>query len=254
MSTSAPILAVSDLCKEFVLHNIDGRRVHGLENVSFTLAHGEHLVLAGSSGAGKSTLLRAVYRTYLPTSGRVNFVLDDGRTVDLAVIPDRELLALRGRQIGYVSQFLRVQPRRGVLDLVTRAGVSRGMDVPTARDAAATSLQRLNIGEHLWDVHVAVLSGGEKQRVNIAAGLISPPRLVLLDEPVSALDPENRESAIELIGELSAQGVAVLAVFHDPDAIARLADRVLLMRRGRVTADGPTGEVLPMLTKEEALL
>lgn len=254
MSMTAPILTVSNLCKDFVLHNIDGRRVHGLENVSFALAHGEHLVLAGSSGAGKSTLLRAVYRTYLPTSGRVDFVLDDGSTVDLAVLPDRELIALRGRQIGYVSQFLRVQPRRGVLDLVTRAGVSRGMDVPTARDAAATSLQRLNIGEHLWDVHVAVLSGGEKQRVNIAAGLISPPRLVLLDEPVSALDPENRESAIELIGELSAQGVAVLAVFHDPDAIARLADRVLLMRRGRVTADGPTGEVLPMLTKEEALL
>ena len=208
---------------------------------------GQHLALAGTSGAGKSTLLRAIYRTYAPSSGEVWFRLSDDSVVNLAQISDPEIVALRGRQIGYVSQFLRAQPRRSVLDLVIRAGVSRGMNVADARELGILSLRRLNIGEQLWDVHTSVLSGGEKQRVNIAAGLISPPRLLLLDEPVSALDPENRESAIQLISELSQQGVAVLAVFHDLDAIARLATQIVVMQKGRIINNGPVDQILPLL-------
>jgi alpha-D-ribose 1-methylphosphonate 5-triphosphate synthase subunit PhnL len=242
-----PILDVRDLTKSFVLHNIDGRTVTGLHNVSFTVEPGQHLALAGTSGAGKSTLLRAIYRTYAPTSGEVWFRLSDDSVVNLAQISDPEIVALRGRQIGYVSQFLRAQPRRSVLDLVIRAGVSRGMNVVDARELGILSLRRLNIGEQLWDVHTSVLSGGEKQRVNIAAGLISPPRLLLLDEPVSALDPENRESAIQLISELTHQGVAVLAVFHDLDAIARLATQIVVMQKGRIINNGPVDQILPQL-------
>jgi alpha-D-ribose 1-methylphosphonate 5-triphosphate synthase subunit PhnL len=242
-----PILDVRDLTKSFVLHNIDGRTVTGLHNVSFTVEPGQHLALAGTSGAGKSTLLRAIYRTYAPSSGEVWFRLSDDSVVNLAQISDPEIVALRGRQIGYVSQFLRAQPRRSVLDLVIRAGVSRGMNVADARELGILSLRRLNIGEQLWDVHTSVLSGGEKQRVNIAAGLISPPRLLLLDEPVSALDPENRESAIQLISELSQQGVAVLAVFHDLDAIARLATQIVVMQKGRIINNGPVDQILPLL-------
>ncbi len=242
-----PILDVRDLTKSFVLHNIDGRTVTGLHNVSFAVAPGQHLALAGTSGAGKSTLLRAIYRTYAPSSGEVWFRLSDDSVVNLAQISDPEIVALRGRQIGYVSQFLRAQPRRSVLDLVIRAGVSRGMNVADARELGILSLRRLNIGEQLWDVHTSVLSGGEKQRVNIAAGLISPPRLLLLDEPVSALDPENRESAIQLISELTHQGVAVLAVFHDLDAIARLATQIVVMQKGRIINNGPVDQILPLL-------
>ena len=242
-----PILDVRDLTKSFVLHNIDGRTVTGLHNVSFTVEPGQHLALAGTSGAGKSTLLRAIYRTYAPSSGDVWFRLSDDSVVNLAQISDPEIVALRGRQIGYVSQFLRAQPRRSVRDLVIRAGVSRGMNVADARELGILSLRRLNIGEQLWDVHTSVLSGGEKQRVNIAAGLISPPRLLLLDEPVSALDPENRESAIQLIGELTQQGVAVLAVFHDLDAIARLATQIVVMQKGRIINNGTVDQILPLL-------
>lgn len=245
--TTQPILDVRDLTKSFVLHNIDGRTVTGLHNVSFTVEPGQHLALAGTSGAGKSTLLRAIYRTYAPSSGDVWFRLSDDSVVNLAQISDPEIVALRGRQIGYVSQFLRAQPRRSVRDLVIRAGVSRGMNVADARELGILSLRRLNIGEQLWDVHTSVLSGGEKQRVNIAAGLISPPRLLLLDEPVSALDPENRESAIQLIGELTQQGVAVLAVFHDLDAIARLATQIVVMQKGRIINNGTVDQILPLL-------
>jgi len=121
------------------------------------------------------------------------------------------------------------------------------MDSDTAKQAAAYSLQRLNLDEALWDVSASMLSGGEKQRVNLAAGTISPPRLLLLDEQVSALDPVNRESALELIGTLTDQGVAVLAVFHDIDAMERLASRVIVLRNGVVDYEGSPKETLERL-------
>jgi alpha-D-ribose 1-methylphosphonate 5-triphosphate synthase subunit PhnL len=246
--SNSPILDVRNISKSFTLHNIDGRNVSALHDVSFAVHPGEHVSLAGSSGAGKSTLLRLIYRTYSITSGEVNFRLVNDQWVDIAQLSDAEVIAIRGREIGYVSQFLRAQPRRSVIDLVSKAGISRGMSPADAREQAGISLGRLGIAPSLWDVHTSVLSGGEKQRVNIAAGLISPPRLLLLDEPVSALDPENRERAIEVIADLSKQGVAVLAVFHDLDAISRLASRIILMARGQVVTDGPVDQVLPQLT------
>ena len=248
------ILEVESLTKSFTLHNIDGRRVTALNGVALSIAPGEHVALAGSSGAGKSTLLRVLYRTYRADRGSINFKLSNGSWIDVAQLTDHEVIAIRGREIGYVSQFLRAQPRRAVLDLVARAGVSRGMNLQDARELAALALKRLNIAENLWDVHTAVLSGGEKQRINIAAGLISPPRLLLLDEPVSALDPENRERAIELISGLTRAGVAVLAVFHDLDAIATLASRIIVMSRGHIVADGAVTSILPQLTPTDVEL
>ncbi|WP_344875010.1 ATP-binding cassette domain-containing protein, partial [Nonomuraea antimicrobica] len=125
-----------------------------------------------------------------------------------------------------------------------RAGAARGLDPGAARDAAAAALRRLGIEERLWAMHTTVLSGGQKQRVNLAAGTISPPRLLLLDEPVSALDPVNREAVLSMIADLTGAGVAVLSVFHDLDAIERLATRVVVLEDGRVAADGPPAAVL----------
>jgi alpha-D-ribose 1-methylphosphonate 5-triphosphate synthase subunit PhnL len=123
------------------------------------------------------------------------------------------------------------------------------MDRETAREAAVVSLRRLNIDEKLWDVHASVLSGGEKQRINLAAGTISAPQLLLLDEPVSALDPNNREAALDLIGDLTSHGVAVLAVFHDLEAMERLASRIVLMRNGQVEMNGTPENVLKVLAE-----
>lgn len=241
------VLSVRGLAKSFTLHTIDGRTVEALSGVDLDVAAGEHVALAGASGAGKSSLLKCVYRTYLPTAGATWFTMADGSRVDLARLPDRDLAEVRGHEVGYVSQFLRADPRRSTLEVVARSGVRRGMAADAARDAAAVALRALGIGEDLWDVHATVLSGGEKQRVNLAAAVIEPPRLLLLDEPVSALDPANRAAALDLIGELTGRGVAVLAVFHDLEAMARLATRVVLMRDGGVVADGPPAAVLDEL-------
>ena len=241
------VLHVEDLHKHFVLHTIDGRRVDALRGVTLHVDAGEHVALAGSSGAGKSSLLKAIYRTYLPDRGRG--VLHDahGTATELTALSDAELARLRGREIGYVSQFLRAEPRRGALDIVSRAGQRRGMDRDEARDAAAIALRRLKIDEALWDVYATVLSGGQQQRVNLAAGTISAPRLLLLDEPVSALDPANREAALEWIGTLASAGVAVVAVFHDLEAIAQLSTRVVVMNGGQISSEGTAEEILPTL-------
>lgn len=239
-----PILSVRGLRKSFTLHAVDGRTVSGLNGVDLDVGAGEHVALAGTSGAGKSSLLKCVYRTYLPTSGEVWFRRADGADVELTAMSDADLADLREHEIGYVSQFLRAEPRRGVLDVVARAGIRRGMDLDEARDAAALALTRVNIAERLWATYPTLLSGGEKQRVNLAAGTIAPPRLLLLDEPVSALDPENREAVLDLIADLTTGGTAVLAVFHDLDAMLRLASRVVLMRHGAVVADGDPSSVL----------
>lgn len=128
--------------------------------------------------------------------------------------------------------------------MVAAAARRRGLDRADAKDAAAEALRGLRLEEALWDIDCSVLSGGERQRVNLAAGTVRPPRLLLLDEPVSALDPANREIALELVASLARRGVAVLAVFHDLDALRRLAGRVVLLADGRVAAQGSPSEIL----------
>jgi alpha-D-ribose 1-methylphosphonate 5-triphosphate synthase subunit PhnL len=246
-----PVLTVRNLRKTFTLHTIDGRTVVSLDGVDLDVAAGEHVAIAGPNGAGKSSLLRCIHRTYLPDSGSIVLHRADG-PVELTQMPDRAMAGLRGRDICYVSQFLEVPPRTGALDAVAEAARRRGLGRNAAHQAAAASLRRLGLEEALWDVDCGVLSGGERQRINLAAGTVSPPRLLLLDEPVSALDPANREVALNLIGSLTSDGVAVLAVFHDLEAIRRLATRVLRLDGGRITAEGTADQVLGALQEAMA--
>lgn len=233
------MLRIRGLSKSFTLHTVDGRTVTSLVDVDLDVAVGEHVALAGPSGAGKSSLLRCVHRTYLPDAGSITL-----HGIELTTLPDRELARLRGRELGYVSQFLTAPPRTGPLDVVAAAARRRGLERAAARDAAADALRELGLEEALWDVDCGVLSGGERQRINLAAGTVRPPRLLLLDEPVSALDPANRERALARIAGLSASGVAVLAVFHDADAMRRLATRVVELDGGRVRRSGSAADVL----------
>ncbi|MEJ3655535.1 ATP-binding cassette domain-containing protein [Actinomycetes bacterium KLBMP 9759] len=234
------MLRIRNLRKTFTLHTVDGRTVVSLDGVDLDVAAGEHVALAGPSGAGKSSLLRCVYRSYLPDAGSVSL---DG--VELTTLPDRAMARLRGRELGYVSQFLSAPPRTGPLEVVAASARRRGLDRDAAREAATVALRAVGLEEALWDIDCGVLSGGERQRINLAAGTVAPPRLLLLDEPVSALDPANRELALSRIAGLAASGVAVLAVFHDAEAISRLATRVVELTAGRVTRTGPALEVAP---------
>jgi alpha-D-ribose 1-methylphosphonate 5-triphosphate synthase subunit PhnL len=240
---SETVLDVCGLHKQFVIHAI-GRLVPALRGVDLRVASGEHVALMGPSGAGKSTLLKCVWRSCLPSAGEIWLSRRDSSVIDLASADDRVIVEVRRNDMAYVSQFLRPDCRRTVLEVVGRAAIRRGLEPAGATAAAATALRRLGLAEEFWGTQPVVLSGGEQQRVNLAAGTLCPPRLLLLDEPVAALDSGHREAVFRLIRELSRAGVSVLSVFHDPDAVRALADRVVVLKDGQVVAEGTPGQTL----------
>src|SRR3954470_17527949 len=107
----ASLLTVTNLRKEFLLHVLGGKRVVALRGLSFTVERGAFVGILGPSGGGKSTLLKCLYRTYLASQGTIVYERAEGATIDLATADDEEIIALRGAEIGYVSQFLRPTPR-----------------------------------------------------------------------------------------------------------------------------------------------
>jgi alpha-D-ribose 1-methylphosphonate 5-triphosphate synthase subunit PhnL len=223
---NTPILTVEKLSKRFFLHE-QKAFIPSCDDVDLTVCNKKMTALVGPTGCGKSSVLKCIYRTYLPRGGRILYHDETGHTTDLVQASDHRILELRKRDIGFVTQFLHCLPRKATLDVVGEPLVVRGEKKEAARDAAADILRLLNVPERLWHVPPATFSGGEKQRVNLARGLISRPRLLLLDEPTASLDPATTDRVIDLLSSIKAKGVGMLAVFHHPELVRRLADRVV---------------------------
>lgn len=226
-------LSVENLYKTFEMHVLSDKRVHGLDDISFTVEDGEFLAIVGESGSGKSSLLKCIYRTYEPTSGSIIYH-DTDDEVDLVTCDQREILRLRDDAIGYTSQFLTEIPRVPAVDVVSRPLREQGVAVETARERAEELLSRLQLPEELWEAYPATFSGGERQRVNLAQALAPDPDLLLLDEPTSALDPETREAAIALLRDALADGTTVVGVFHNAEVVDAVADRVVVLDQARL--------------------
>ena len=208
------MLRIENLAKTFLLHNQGAKKLPVFQNISFQVKAGECLVLTGASGTGKSTLLRAIYANYLVQSGTIN-IRHENKWVDLASASPHEVLDIRKKTLGYVSQFLRVIPRISTIDLVCEPLIVQGKLIKPAKAQAKKLLNKLSIPESLWDLPPATFSGGEQQRVNIARTLIQDYPILLLDEPTASLDEKNRDAVIELINEARNQGTAVVGIFHD---------------------------------------
>jgi len=208
------MLRIDNLAKTFLLHNQGAKKLPVFQNISFQVKAGECLVLTGASGTGKSTLLRAIYANYLVQSGTIN-IRHENKWVDLASASPHEVLDIRKKTLGYVSQFLRVIPRISAIDLVCEPLIVQGKLIKPAKTQAKKLLNKLSIPESLWDLPPATFSGGEQQRVNIARTLIQDYPILLLDEPTASLDEKNRDAVIELINEARNQGTAVVGIFHD---------------------------------------
>jgi alpha-D-ribose 1-methylphosphonate 5-triphosphate synthase subunit PhnL len=214
------MITVTSLSKHFVLHNQNSAVIPVMDNANFAVNRGECIALTGSSGAGKSTLMRMVYGNYVCQHGSIRV-----NQTEVVGADPRDIIQMRKKTLGYVSQFLRVVPRVPTLDVVAEPLLQIGADYDQARDKAASLLSLLNIPERLWNLSPTTFSGGEQQRVNIARGFVYEYPALLLDEPTASLDATNREVVLTLIENAKAKGTAIIGIFHDEAARARLCDR-----------------------------
>jgi alpha-D-ribose 1-methylphosphonate 5-triphosphate synthase subunit PhnL len=214
------MIVVEGVAKSFTLHNQGGAVIPVLEGAVLRVAPGECVALTGASGSGKSTLMRLIYGNYLTHEGSIRV-----GGVEVTSAAPRAILKLRREQLGYVSQFLRVVPRVPAIAVVAEPCLAVGMERGAAEARARALLARLRIPEALWPLSPLTFSGGERQRVNIARGFAHEYPAMLLDEPTASLDEANRETVLALIGEAKARGAAIVGIFHDRAARARVADR-----------------------------
>lgn len=224
-------LEVKNLNKTFTVHTRGGIEVKGFENINLSVKQGEFLSLYGPSGAGKSSILKTLFRTYTTTSGNIIFHKDNGSTIDIANATESEILNLRKSEIGYVSQFLQILPRISAVDVVSEQLIFKGESEEVARQKAKEMLDYLSIREELFDLSPLTFSGGEQQRVNIAKGIIAPKSLLLLDEPTASLDRTNTMKVVEKLKELKTQGVAMVGIFHDLEAMEIISDNIYKLER-----------------------
>lgn len=229
--------------KTITLHILAGKTVEPLRDVSFDLQEGQFLGIVGPSGAGKSSLLKCIYRTYVSDGGKIEFLDSAGNVTELVLADDREIIELRRREIGYVSQFLKAPPRLEATEVVSLPMRKNGTSVEIAHERALAALTRLGIGPDLHTSYPTLFSGGEQQRVNVARALVDPPRLLLLDEPTSALDADNRARVLEFLLETRARGTTMIGVFHDIEMLSKLADRVIVLEDGVIKEEGNLSEV-----------
>ena len=178
-----------------------------------------------------SKSLKTLFRTYTTTSGNILFHRDSGAKIDLATASESEILELRKSEIGYVSQFLQILPRISAVDVVAEQLIFKGEAEQIARIKAKEMLDYLSIREELFDLSPLTFSGGEQQRVNIAKGIIAPKSLLLLDEPTASLDKTNTMKVVEKLKELKKDGVAMVGIFHDLEAMEMISDKIYKLER-----------------------
>ncbi|MBE9075894.1 phosphonate C-P lyase system protein PhnL [Romeria aff. gracilis LEGE 07310] len=235
------LLWADNLHKRFILHAQGGICLPVLKGTSLKVKPGECVILQGPSGSGKSTFMRSLYANYRVDSGAI-WVKHGENRIDLTQCQPHELMAIRQKTIGYVSQFLRVIPRVPALEVAAEPLMELGLEAAAARDNVRSLFRRLNLPERLWSLSPTTFSGGEKQRLNIARAFSVDFPILLLDEPTAALDAANREVVIELIEEKKARGCALIGIFHDEQVWQRVGNRVLTFGREDETALGESHE------------
>jgi phosphonate transport system ATP-binding protein len=216
----------------------DGTRA--LQDVSFEVPDGQFLIIIGLSGSGKSTLLRCINRLIEPTAGRVLW-----NDVDITAAPQDEMRLIR-RQIGMIFQNFNLVKRSSVITntLAGRLGYINpawslfGHFARADVDLAMKNLKRVGIADQAHK-RADELSGGQQQRVGIARALMQNPKLMLVDEPVSALDPATSHSIMRYLEELNKKdGVTILCSLHFLSLARAYADRIIALKDGRMVFDG----------------
>ncbi|MGO0907221.1 phosphonate C-P lyase system protein PhnL [Clostridioides difficile] len=231
------ILEVNNFSKDFKLHALN-KTIKACSGINFTISKGEFLGIIGKSGAGKSTILKSIYKTYIPTTGEIIFNSEIYGKIDLSTIGDREMINLRKKEIGYVSQFLKTLPRITAIELVVHSLIESGFEKDCAYDMAKDILTQFEINENLWDAYPNNFSGGEKLRLNLAQAMVKKPRLLLLDEPTASLDNQSKIYVKEKMLELKNQGTTMIGIFHDIEFMETVIDKTFTMTKGTISESG----------------
>jgi oligopeptide transport system ATP-binding protein len=231
-----PLLEVQNLTKLYLTRSAWPRpmrhEVRAVDDVSLAVRPGETFGLVGESGCGKSTIARCVLRLIAPTSGSVRF---DGR--DLLALPPEQMRELRREmQIIFQDPYSSLDPRMRVQALVAEPLEIHAVGTRETRARRVTELlERVGLGEGALSKFPHEFSGGQRQRIGIARALALSPRLVIADEPVSALDLSVRAQVINLLMELQRDfSLTYLFIAHDLALVRRICDRVAVMQRGRI--------------------
>jgi ABC-type glutathione transport system ATPase component len=222
-------------------------KVHAVRSVSFSVSEGETVALVGESGSGKSSTARVVAGLQALSAGSVSWTGEpDGTFREASVVPGVPAASAGRVQMVFQHPDQSLNPawtvRRSIAEPLVRLGVRSRHQIETATLAL---LERVGLSGEFMKRHPRDLSGGQAQRIAIARALISSPNIIVLDEPTASLDQTVRARLLNTLGELQDEfGTGYLMVTHDMSSVWRLADRVLVMREGRILEQGPTDILL----------
>ena len=239
-----PILKVENLVKRYAKRNLVGapQEFLALDSVSFSLSAGAILAIVGESGSGKSTLACCIACLETPTGGNLWF---EGKNI--AHAPENDLRKIRPQiQLIFPDPASSLNPRWTILDIVVEPLVVQGKLGRNERMTRAFSLlERVGLSAEIAGRPAAELSGGQRQRLAIARALTLEPKILILDEALSALDCSVQAQIANLLLELqSSLGTTFLLISHDLTMAAHLADEIAVMSRGQIVEDGPPAKIL----------
>jgi oligopeptide transport system ATP-binding protein len=246
MTSGEPLIEVTDLVKHFpikqgLLIDREVDQVRAVDGVSFSVARGQTLGLVGESGSGKSTVCRVMLQLLKPTSGSVRF---EGE--EITGLSRRQLRPLRREmQMIFQDPYASLNPRKRVGQIVGSPlklqGVASGAEL---RRQVQELLVRVGLSAEHYDRYPHEFSGGQRQRIGIARAIALKPKLVVADEPVSALDVSIRAQIINLLDDLQDElGLTYVFVAHDIGVVRHISDRIAVMHNGKIVEEGSADQV-----------
>lgn len=234
------LLTVTDLRLRYPSRGFRTLAPEVLRGISISVAPGETLGLVGESGSGKTTLGRAVLGLAAPTGGTITF---EGRDITHLSYKARRPLA-KDIQVVFQDPYTSLNPALQIADILAEPLIAQGAEVKDARRKVADLLDRVGLPKDAAERYPREFSGGQRQRVAIARALALTPKLIVCDEPVSALDLTTQARVLDLMIELQRElGIAYLFITHDLAVVRHVSHRVAVMYQGAIVESGPVADV-----------
>jgi oligopeptide/dipeptide ABC transporter ATP-binding protein len=257
------ILEVRNLKKYYIIEKGFRRKQVGIikavDNVSFSIRYGETVGLVGESGCGKTTIAKCILKAIDTTEGEIILYEDKNKSIDIVTMPEKELRYHRKNiQMIFQDPYASLSPRMTVLDIISETLKSLKLVEPkNMRTKVMELMDQVGLDRHFINRYPHAFSGGQRQRIGIARALASNPRLIIADEPVSALDVSVQAQILNLIKDIKEErSLSMLFISHNLSVIRHICDRVLVMYMGHLVESAYTDPLYdkPLHPYTQALL